>query len=95
MKLVIELGGQVRCLYGEAVDLSCLGVLTIRRASHVEPDTDGTWWADLSPVNGPLLGPFPSRSMALNAEVTWLEQNWLEIPSAAPSPYTQPVSLDS
>ena len=26
-----------------------------------------------------LLGPFPQRSLALDAEVTWLEQNWLEI----------------
>lgn len=30
------------------------------------------WWADLSPVNGPLLGPFLSRSSALEAEVEWL-----------------------
>ena len=42
MQLVIEPGGQVRCLYGETVDLACLGVLSIRRASHVEPDTMGS-----------------------------------------------------
>lgn len=78
MKLVIEPGGQVRCLYGEAVDLACLGILTIRRASHVEPDSCGAWWADLSPVGGPKLGPFAQRSLALIAEQTWLERNWLE-----------------
>ena len=49
MRLVIEPGGRVRCLYGEAVDLASLGVLSIRRASHVEPDDLGQWWADLPP----------------------------------------------
>jgi hypothetical protein len=78
MLLVVEQGGLVRCLYGEAVDLSTLGVLSIRRASHVEPDRQGAWWADLSPLGGPRLGPFPQRSLALAAEQAWLERNWLE-----------------
>ena len=37
-----------RCVYDEAIDLSQLGELTIRRASHVEPDDQGLWWADLA-----------------------------------------------
>jgi hypothetical protein len=49
--------------------------MSIRRASHVEPDDDGQWWADLSPVNGPHLGPFAKRSEALTAESSWLEQH--------------------
>ena len=32
----IDAQGQVRCLYGEAIDLRCLGELTIHRSSHVE-----------------------------------------------------------
>ncbi|MEQ8786545.1 MAG: hypothetical protein RIC55_09610 [Pirellulaceae bacterium] len=44
----------------------------IERASHVEPNPDGTWSADLSPVGGPTLGPFGLRSRALDAEVAWL-----------------------
>lgn len=32
---------------------------------------------DLSPVGGPRLGPFVLRSVALQAEVEWLEGNWL------------------
>jgi hypothetical protein len=95
MRLVIEPGGRVRCLYGEAVDLASLGVLTIRRASHVEPDRDGAWWADLSPVGGPRLGPFVRRSLALAAEETWLEDNWLESPLAFPSSSNQPGPLGS
>jgi hypothetical protein len=47
------------------------------RASHVEPDDRGRWLADLSPIGGPVLGPFDRRSEALEAEVTWLEENWL------------------
>ncbi len=78
MRLVIEPGGRVRCLYGEAVDLTRLGVLSIRRASQVEPDGKGAWWADMSPVGGPRLGPFAQRSLALAAEEAWLERNWLE-----------------
>ena len=35
------------------------------------------WLADLSPVNGPVLGPFDRRSEALAAELAWLEANWL------------------
>ena len=74
MELVIGLGGQVRCVYGEELDLTVFGELTIRRASHVEPDDQGRWWADLTPVAGPKLGPFDRRSAALEAELTWLKQ---------------------
>jgi hypothetical protein len=85
MRLVVELGGLVRCLYGEAVGLASLGALSIRRASHVEPDPEGAWWADLSPVGGPRLGPFAQRSRALAAEQAWLERNWLEPPGSCTS----------
>ncbi|MCH7725063.1 MAG: hypothetical protein IH991_01080 [Planctomycetes bacterium] len=77
MRLVIKPDGSVRCLYNEAVDLSSLGSLTIQRGSHVEPDANGQWLADLAPVDGPVLGPFNRRSEALSAERAWLEQNWL------------------
>ena len=83
MKLVIDPSGAIRCLYAEAVDLAALGSLRVERASHVEPDAHGRWTADLSPVGGPLLGPFALRSEALAAEQQWLEQNWL-IPSEGP-----------
>jgi hypothetical protein len=52
--------------------LRALGKLLITRASHVEPDADGNWWADMGPVEGPVLGPCASRSEALQAEREWL-----------------------
>ena len=77
MQLLIETSGNTRCVYNEAIDLGQLGSIDIKRGSHVEPNEEGQWTADLSPVNGPVLGPFASRSDALQAEVAWLHQNWL------------------
>jgi hypothetical protein len=77
MHLVVNPQGETRCIYGEEIDLRSLGTLTIRRASHVEPSDDGRWLADLSPVGGPVLGPFDLRTEALSAEISWLEQHWL------------------
>ena len=77
MELVISKGGTVRCIYSDTIPLFQLGKLSINRASHVEPNLAGQWVADLSPVGGPSLGPFPKRSDALAAEVRWLEDHWL------------------
>ncbi len=77
MQMTILTGGSVRCIYDETIDLSVIGTPAITRASHVEPDSNGRWFADLRPVDGPVLGPFTVRSEALTAERTWLEQNWL------------------
>lgn len=77
MTIVITADGTARCLYGEAIDLAEIGQPAISRASHVEPDAAGRWHADLSPVAGPTLGPFPNRSAALAAEAAWLESNRL------------------
>jgi hypothetical protein len=83
MQLVVTPGGTIRCLYEEAVDLTALGRLLIRRASRVEPDEGGRWTADLGPVAGPRLGPFALRSQALLAEQQWLESHWLLSPTDA------------
>jgi hypothetical protein len=72
MELVVGVNGGVKCIYDEALDLRALGKLLIIRASHVEPDLDGNWWADMAPSGGPVLGPFGSRSEALGAERMWL-----------------------
>jgi len=84
MDLVVSPWGEVRCVYDESIDLRALGMTTITRASHVEPDSHGRWWADLAPTNGPVLGPFPCRSEALQAEKAWLETQWLTRPHDVP-----------
>jgi hypothetical protein len=77
MEIIITKTGLGRCVYDEAIDLTSLGHISIQRASHVEPDADGRWLANLSPVGGPLLGPFQLRSEAITAERDWLADNWL------------------
>ena len=77
MQLLISPGGTIRCVYAESIDLTQIGRASISRGSHVEPDQDGRWFADLAPVGGPRLGPFARRSDALNAEAEWLHTHWL------------------
>jgi hypothetical protein len=90
MDLVISPNGAIRALYSEAIDLGALGRASITRASHVEPDQDGRWLADLKPINGPVLGPFERRSEALSAEESWLGEHWLgpqtDLPRSASTP---------
>ncbi len=80
MKLLVQPDGTVLSIYQEAIDLSAIGHPTIARASHVEPTQEGLWQADLTPVGGPVLGPFGRRSEALQAELDWLENHWLTRP---------------
>ena len=82
MELLIRSGGIIHCVYSEDIELAQLGTLAIRRASHVEPDGEGSWTADLSPTGGPVLGPFRCRSEALRAELEWLNQTWLFVESS-------------
>lgn len=72
MQLMIKPGGRIIGVYSEELDYTTLGKPILRRASHVEPDANGDWYADMSPISGPQLGPFPKRSSALNAERSWL-----------------------
>ena len=80
-KIVID-RGEVKFLYSD--ELRGLtdrlgGETQIARCSHVEPE-EGLWFADLSPVGGPKLGPFKLRQSALDAEVEWLQQHNLPDP---------------
>jgi hypothetical protein len=81
MNLLVTTSGELRCVYGETINLTVLGKVAIARGSHVEPTANGEWTADLSPVDGPLLGPFTNRSDALEVEAEWLDANWLTAPA--------------
>ena len=91
MELYINTQGLIRAIYGEALPVRSLGIVRIHRASHVEPDDSGNWWADLEPSGGPILGPFPLRSTALDAEHDWLTRHVLD-PTTAPA-LERPTSI--
>jgi hypothetical protein len=86
MELVVSVDGVARCIYDEALDLREIGRLSITRASHVEPDRDGFWWADMGPSVGPMLGPFRSRTEALVAEREWLAARLQPEPTTSLAP---------
>ena len=77
MEILIAADGTIRMVFDDRFNSKGLGVLKIKRGSHVEPTPDGRWTADLSPVDGPVLGPFDKRKEAIDAEVAWLNANWL------------------
>lgn len=79
MILLVSAAGNTRLIHTDDLDLRRLGNPHIRRASHVEPTSSGSWRADLSPVGGPVLGAFPSRRDALAAEHAWLEEHLHQI----------------
>jgi hypothetical protein len=70
MELVISPSGEVTTIYNEVLNLAALGPQRIKRASHVEPDASGRWFAQI--IDGPVLGPFDRRSDAITAEIAWL-----------------------
>lgn len=75
--------GTIKHIYSDDLAfLSELGQSVTRRASDVEPCRGG-WAADMGKSNGPVLGPFPLRQQALDAEVAWLLENNLPVPSSA------------
>lgn len=77
MKVTFEVDGRIKFIYDDSVAevVKEVGQLTIKRASHVEPTPGGEWVADMAPVGGPLLGPYPTRERALYEERYWLFVN--------------------
>ena len=72
MKVYISREGNCHSIYDEQLDVRFLGCSLITRVSHVEPTSRGDWEADLGPIGGPRLGPFPRRGQAIKAEIVWL-----------------------
>jgi hypothetical protein len=75
MIIVVE-GGIVKYLYNENFE-PIEGKTTITRASHVEPEENGKWSVDLSPINGEVVKGFDKRSDALKYEEGRVNQ-WLQ-----------------
>ena len=77
MIISFDRAGGVKAIYSDGFDWQALGNPLIQRASQVEPDHLGLWYADLSLSNGPVLGPFARRADAIAAEIAWLEKHRL------------------
>ena len=75
MKLSLQHGKVLAIYSDDLADLKAKATTAqIRRVSFVEPTPDGQWAADMSPVApGVVLGPFPLRQTALDAEVRFLD----------------------
>lgn len=77
MREIVISGGKVRFVYDDRlhVVLGQLGRVRITRASTVEFDhARGGWMAYLTPtVPGVVLGPYGSRTHAVEAERDWIE----------------------
>lgn len=103
LEVAVNPDGTLNFIYDDetAQILQELGMMEVKRASHVEPVTLllapspqasawGTasdrllprWQADMSPVGGPVLGPFKTREEALKAEHDWLVQHNIPFPEA-------------
>lgn len=69
-------GGRVQAVWDDrllpVLQRGLDNVFHVERASHVEPTPQGTWTAEM--VAGPVLGPFSTRSEALDAERAWLRK---------------------
>jgi hypothetical protein len=89
MKLVINKEGAIQTIAEDDLSfVSSLGDCNAQRASHVNPVKHNgklLWSADLSPVGGPVLGPFGTRTEAIKSEIEWLYQRLglLEFDAAA------------
>jgi hypothetical protein len=81
MKLSISRDGTITAIYSDSLAPLIEGAanVAITRASNVEPDQFGQWWATMHAsandrINpGRVFGPFKLRSEALAAEVAYLE----------------------
>lgn len=74
-EIFVDEDARLTFLYDDELsDLLECGDPERNRASHVEPFGTSEWTADMSPVGGPLLGPFPTRAIALAEEKVWLNK---------------------
>lgn len=72
--------GSISMIYDENYTaVMALGKKKIRRVSNVEPNEDGDWVADMSPLGpaheGVKLGPYALRSEAITAELNYLKEH--------------------
>ncbi len=77
MNLIIAADGRIRGIWDEEIALDALGSPRICRASHVEPDAQGRWLADLAPVGVPFWVPSSGvRKRWMRRWRGWMSTGW-------------------
>ena len=77
IKIVIS-GGVGRAIYSDELAPYIRALQgTIKRATYVEPDADGTWHVDLTRFDRGTYSGFETRQAAVDWEIKWLTENWL------------------
>ena len=87
--ILIENDGTLRFLYDYTSEKGKLfsdelikyGTSNIERRSHINPkvtENGVKFFVDLAPSGGPELGPFETREIAIEAEIEWINNNWLK-----------------
>lgn len=72
--LVFTPDGSGRCLFTEAIDLSRIGSLSLRRATRIEFDNQAQYWRVYLARGRLALFNSPSRQQCLEWERQYLEQ---------------------
>ncbi len=84
LKLVVK-AGRIKAIYDDALTALFDGAeVKVERASHVEPQFGlrsfvNGWYADMRPVDGPVMVGFNTRQEALDAEVRYINQHVLGV----------------
>jgi hypothetical protein len=77
VEIVIS-GGEARAIYSDEITPYVRAFKgNVERASNVEPGPNGTWYVDLSRFGWPTAIGFQTRQAALDWEVEWLKEHWL------------------
>jgi len=72
MEIYIDRTGNASCIYDEAINLSAIGAVSIRRASHVEPGRTGRVAGGHGDSRRSQAGPVYRRSEALASEEQYI-----------------------
>ena len=61
--------------------LSCCRYANLVNGRYkINDNGSNQWFADMTPVRGPVLGPYETRQNALDAETAWLLENNIPVP---------------
>lgn len=72
----VEFGGDL----SQAALSRCDHATLVAENYRITDEVRNKWFADMTPVRGPVLGPYETRQLALDAETTWLLEHNIPVP---------------